>query len=327
MKINIQDIADMVGVSKSTVSRYLNGGYVSKENQEKIGEAIKKTGYQTNFFAKRLKSKNSHLIGVVVPRLDSFTTTRILKGIGEKLQSLDYEMFISISNLNVENELEFINKFYLQGIDGIIVLTTEITKKHYKLAEELPIPIIFIGQKDDKLNCIAIDDKKAGHIMGEYIKNKNHKEIVYLGVNEKDKAVGIDRKQGFMECFKDGECNINFVETDFSFEKAYEKAPEVMKFNPTSIVCATDNIAIGVLRYLHENNIKVPETISISGFGGYDIGAAIYPPLTTIAVDYKELGIKGAKAIISLIDQEELRVDEDISIELIERKSVAFKEV
>jgi len=322
MKVTIKDIAEMAGVSKSTVSRYLNEGYVSEENREKISEAIEKTGYKTNFFAKRLKSKRSHLIGVIVPRLDSFTATKTLKGISEQLERVDYEMFISITNLNIDREIEYIKKFYLQGVDGIIVSSSIITEKHYEIVKGLPIPVLFVGQEDDRLNCISIDDRLAGYLLGEYIRNQGHRDIVYLGVNEKDKAVGFERKSGFMEAFNEDYHNINFVETDFFFQNAYKKAEKVMEYNPSAIVCATDNIAIGVIRYLSENDYKIPEEVSIAGFGGYDIGTAIHPPLTTVAIDYRGLGKKAAKSILNLIDDEKLEEEYNIGLKLIKRESV-----
>lgn len=323
MKVTIQDIANMAGVSKSTVSRYLNNGYVSKENKEKIKRAIEKTGYQTNFFAKRLKSKKSYLIGVIIPRMDSYTATKTLKGIGERLQTLDYEMFISITNLDLKKELKYIRKFYLQGVDGIIVLASEIIDEHYKLVEELPIPILFVGQEDEKLKHISIDDIKVGQLMGEFIKEKGHKNIVYMGVSERDNAVGVNRKRGFMKAFEGDNYRINFVKTDFSFENSYKKAKEAILYDPSAIVCATDNIAIGVLRYLQENNIQVPEFISIAGFGGYNVGAAVYPPLTTVYIDYYKLGKKAAESIMDLIDGKDIENKPDIELKLIERQSVS----
>ena len=160
--------------------------------------------------------------------------------------------------------------------------------------------------------------------MGNYFKEKGHRDIVFLGVNEWDKSVGIDRKQGFIDSFKEDytECNINFVETDFSFKKAYEKAEEVLKYKPTAIVCATDNICLGILRYLHENNIKVPEEISIGGFGDYDISSVSYPTLTTIHFDYELIGANTAQGILDLIEGKEIEKNYEQSLTLIERESV-----
>ncbi|SFC85738.1 LacI family DNA-binding transcriptional regulator [Clostridium uliginosum] len=323
-KVTIQDIANMVNVSKSSVSRYLNNGYVSEENAKKIKEAIEKTGFETNFFAKRLKMKRSKLIGIVLPRIDSVTVGKLLTGINSRLEENNYQGLILISNLSIEKELENINSLYQQGVDGIIINAIAITKEHIKLISRLNVPMIFTGQKSEFVNCIKIDDYEAGRIMGNYFKEKGHKNIVFAGVTEEDKAVGVERKDGFINAFKHNnqESSVNFVETGFSFEKSYEMAKEILKYKPTGVVCATDNICLGILRYLHENNIKVPEEISVAGFGGYDVGSVLYPTLTTIAFDYDLTGVKTAQGILDLIEGKELEKDNEVTLRLVERESV-----
>ena len=323
-KVTIQDIANMVNVSKSSVSRYLNNGYVSEEKAEKIREAIEKTGFETNFFAKRLKTKQSKLIGIILPRIDSVTVGKLLTGINKKLESEGYQGIILISELSVEKELSHINSLYQQGVDGIIVNSIAITKEHIKLVNRLNIPVIFTGQKNNLVDCIKINDYEAGKIMGNFFKEKNHKRVVFIGVSEEDEAVGIDRKNGFISAFKDGNENsrVDFIEADFSFMKGYEKSKEALDFNPTAIICATDNICLGVLRYLHENKIGVPEEVSVAGFGGYDVGSVSYPTLTTIAFNYEAIGNQAAQGILDLINDKELTNEEEASLDLIERESV-----
>lgn len=323
-KVTIQDIANMVNVSKSSVSRYLNNGYVSEEKAEKIREAIEKTGFETNFFAKRLKTKQSKLIGIILPRIDSVTVGKLLTGINKKLESEGYQGIILISELSVEKELSHINSLYQQGVDGIIVNSIAITKEHIKLVNRLNIPVIFTGQKNSLVDCIKINDYEAGKIMGNFFKEKNHKRVVFIGVSEEDEAVDIDRKNGFISAFKDGNENsrVDFIQADFSFMKGYEKSKEALDFNPTAIICATDNICLGVLRYLHENRIGVPEEVSVAGFGGYDVGSVSYPTLTTIAFNYEAIGNQAAQGILDLINDKELTNEEEASLDLIERESV-----
>ena len=170
-KITIQDIANMVNVSKSSVSRYLNNGYVSEENAKKIKEAIEKTGFQTNFFAKRLKTKKSGLIGIVIPRIDSVTVGKFLNGINKQLKYNDYQGIVLISELDLEKELANINSLHQQGVDGIIINSMAITKKHIELTSKLSTPTIFSGQKSEFTNYIKIDDYEAGKIMGNYVKS------------------------------------------------------------------------------------------------------------------------------------------------------------
>ena len=323
-KVTIQDIANMVNVSNSSVSRYLNNGYVSEENAKKIKEAIEKTGFETNFFAKRLKTKRSKLIGIILPRINSATAGHLLMGITQKLEENNYQGIILVSNLSIEKEIANISSLAQQGVDGIIVNSIAITEEHIRLINRLNIPTIFTGQKSDFTNYIKIDDYEAGKMMGNYFKNNNHKKVVFAGVDEKDIAVGIERKKGFIDAFTQDNKNsrVDFVKTNFSFENAYKKAEEILKYNPTGIVCATDNICLGILRYLHENNIKVPEEISIAGFGGYDVGSVSYPTLTTVEFNYELIGEKTAEGILELIEGKNIKEDSTISLKLIERESV-----
>nr|WP_317359287.1 LacI family DNA-binding transcriptional regulator [uncultured Tyzzerella sp.] len=323
-KITIQDIADICQVSKSSVSRYLNGGYVSKENKEKIKAAIEQTGFKSNFFAKRLKTKNSSLIGVVIPRIDSITVGKTLNGINNICEKNNYTILMQSSNLDLKKELECISSLYNQGVDGIIVYTINITDEHIKIYNDLKIPIIFIGQKNKNVNYICIDDYKAGYIMAEHFYKNNHKNIVFLGVDEEDKSVGIERKQGFYDFYKQNVKNysINFVKTDFSFKKAYNMGKNVIDFNPTAVICATDNICLGLMLYLNEKGIKIPDKISVAGFGGYEVSSAIKPAITTIQFDYELLGEIATKNILNLIKCNEQQENIDINLKLILGESI-----
>lgn len=86
----IADIAKIAGVGKSTVSCYLNGGSISESTKKKIERVINSTGYVPNTFAQSLKAKKTNIIGTIVPRLDSFTSSQILIGIDEQLRNLNY---------------------------------------------------------------------------------------------------------------------------------------------------------------------------------------------------------------------------------------------
>lgn len=326
-KITIQDIANLAGVAKSTVSRYLNNGYVSKEKATLIDKVIRETGYKANFFAKRLKTKESKLIGIVMPRLDSFSAGKLLTGFNLILERAGYQALILISELNTNKELANISQLIQQGVDGIIVDSINITPKHLKLLKQSNIPIIFTGQSHDQVIYIKVDDYTAGKIMGEYIASLQHQQTVFLGVTPKDKAVGQDRYEGFKQGFltKNPQGTVIFVETDFNFDTAYNKGDNVMTHHPTAVICATDNIALGFLRYLHEHNLAVPQKISVAGFGGYPVGNISYPSLTSLAFDYKHLGAKTAKKLLAMLQGQPVNSEFDNNITLITRESTQIR--
>ncbi len=124
-KITIKDVAVLAGVSKSTVSRYLNHGYISLEKQEKVRRAIDETGFKSNFFAKRLKTKESKLIGIVLPRMDSVTVGKLLAGISRILDPAGYQGILLVSQLSGQKELENIRNLQQQGLMALLSIRLE----------------------------------------------------------------------------------------------------------------------------------------------------------------------------------------------------------
>lgn len=322
-KITIQDIADIAGVSKSTVSRYLNHGYVSKAKADHIREVIEQTGYQANFFAKRLKMKRSKLIGIVLPRMDSVSVGKLLSGINRIFEPAGYQGILLVSNLHQDKEIENILKFSQQGVDGIIVDSVGITPRHIEVTKQLEMPVIYTGQQAEGLHCLKIDDYAAGRLMGAYLRQMGHEKAVFLGVSETDRAVGVDRKQGFIDAFTEErpDASVSFFETGFDFFSGYDRSPQLLASGATVIVGATDNISLGVLRYFHDQGVRVPDDISVVGFGGYDVGAVVYPALTSVYFDYELVGMKTAQYMLDTINGKESDLG-GLPLHFVERESV-----
>ena len=174
------------------------------------------------------------------------------------------------------------------------------------------------------MHYVKLNDRGAGAMMGDYIRQKGHHRVVFAGVTEADQAVGQDRRQGFVQAFQQNNpgAAVKFIETGFDFMSAYSKGDEILAAAPTAVVCATDNIGLGVLRYLHEQGVAVPDEISVAGFGGYDIGAVTYPALTTIAFDYELVGMRTAQGMLELLAGREMVSDSDLPLFFVERESV-----
>ena len=311
-KVTIKDVAELAGVSKSTVSRYLNHGYISLEKQQRVREAIEKTGFKSNFFAKRLKTQESKLIGIVLPRIDSVTVGKLLSGINRIFDPAGYQGILLVSHLSIEKELENIQD------------SVGLTDRHIEIAKSTPVPIVYTGQWNEAVPSIKIDDWAAGRMVGAYLRQMGHRHAVFAGVTPTDKAVGIERKQGFIEAFCEDrpEARVDFIETGFDFLSAYNKGAAILEMAPTVVVGATDNISLGVLRYLHERGIRVPEQISVVGFGGYDVGAVVYPALTTVAFDYELLGMKAAQYLLDLLAHRDVEENMTLPLFFVERESV-----
>jgi LacI family transcriptional regulator, sucrose operon repressor len=320
----IMDIARLAGVAKSTVSRYLNGGSVGEATKKKIEQAIQETGYTPNPFAQSLKAKKTNIIGTIVPRLDSYAAAQTLIGIDEQLKQHNYQMLISNTSQSLEREIESIYSFANQKMAGIILLATEITPLHIEAFKTVSVPVLLIGQKHEDFHSLIHDDFHAGYEMGRYVLEKGYRKIAYLGVTERDIAVGVKRKQGFTKAIQEAEaCEVRFYETLFKIPAAQASAREIIhEFQPSIFVCATDNIALGVLKAAYAEGLTIPSELAVTGFGGYDVTEIIHPTLTTAKFFYKEAGETAARQMVELINERPVEKVTVSTFEIIERESV-----
>lgn len=322
--VTIEDIAKLAGVAKSTVSRYLNGGSVGEATKKKIEKIIHETGYSPNKFAQSLKAKKTNIIGTIVPRLDSFAASQTLIGMDEQLRELGFQLIISNSSQDLDREIENIYSLAKQKVAGIILLATEITEKHLEAFTNVQIPILLVGQQHDQVHSLTHNDEEASYELGKYILQRGHCKIAYLGVTEKDIAVGVKRKKGFMRAVSEQSgVKVKCFETTFQIEDAIKKAPNIIdSFHPSIIVCATDNIALGVLNAANTMGLRIPKDLSITGFGGYEMTKITYPGITTAKFYYKEAGNTAAVNLVKLINEEQLEKVTFSKFKIIERESV-----
>lgn len=318
---NIKDIAELTGFSKSTISRYLNNGSVSDKTKKKIKEAIDELGYVPNSYARNLKKTKTNTIGVIIPNFIGYTKNTALNAINIYLKDTNYSMLLSSSNDDMDEEVRIIEEMAGLNVEGIILFASNISKRHKDIIKNLTIPLVIFGQKLDGFTSIIANDYEAGRLMASYIKTLSHKEISYFDVGKYDQAVG-DRFLGLSEGLKDTNIKINHHHFDFTKKTAYEKAKEILDKEKSSFyIGATDNIAFGIIEALREKEIRIPDDISVAGFGNYEISSIINPALTTVDFPYEKLGTDAIKSLINQIEGNEKDVIEPAEARLILRDS------
>ncbi|WP_214777117.1 LacI family DNA-binding transcriptional regulator [Exiguobacterium sp. s22] len=323
-QVTIKDIAELAGVAKSTVSRYLNGGSVGKATREKLDRVIQDTNYEPNQFAQSLKSKQTKMIGVIVPRLDSYAASRTMMGIDEQLTERGYQMLVVNTAQQTEREIEQLYNLAKQKVAGIIWLGTTVTERHLEAIEAIQIPVLLIGQQHDNVHSLVYPDHEAANALGSEFMRWGHRNVVYVGVSETDIAVGQERRDGFLKSFQESGANVSVIQTTFKIEDAIPIGEQLADEVGTVslIVCATDNIALGVLKGLANQGIDVPNDISVSGFGGYDFTEVLHPSITTVHLPYRRTGSKAADMMLQLLHGEHVPMKTFTIFELKVRESV-----
>lgn len=325
--MNIKEIAKLANVSVATVSRYLNNGYVAEEKKQIIKQIIDETGYIPSTHAKILRTRKTNIIGIIVPKISSEAVSRMVDGMSNELDENDYNLLLGNTDLNTDKELKYLNIFKNNQVDGIIFIGTIFTKEHMKYLSELDIPIVILGQKLKNYSCIYHDDFGAANALTELLIKNNCKTIAFIGVTQSDKAAGVERKKGYLNALN----NANLVVDnsiikygEFSSESGYYNAKEIFLKNPKvdGLFCATDNIAIGAMKYLKEQNINVPKNIKIVSIGDSKLSRIISPKLTSAHYYYKTAGIEAAKMLLNQLKSGKSIIDTvKLSFEVYERET------
>lgn len=324
--MNINEIAKMAGVSRATVSRYLNQGYVSEEKKNAISQVIRDTGYEPSQQARNLRSKITKLIGVIIPRIQSESVSKMVAGISEVLSEEGYQLLLANTQNDDKEELKYLKLFRSNQVDGVLFMGTMFSKEHLKLMKELDVPIVIIGQEMENYSCVYQDDYQAGYQAAHFLLNKAS-HIGFIGVTAKDKAVGEARKRGFLDAMKDAGRTVadgELLESEFGVNGGYDNARYLLENVPLidGIFCVTDSIAAGVLRYLHEKKIEVPKEIQLIGFGDTEMGSIVTPAITSVHFYYKTTGIEAAKLLLERLDtQKEVVKKIKMGFEIVEKNS------
>ena len=324
--MNINEIAKLAGVSRTTVSRYLNDGYVSEEKKEKIRKVIQETGYQPSAQAQMLRTKKTKLVGVVLPKINSDTISREVAGISDVLTKKGYQIILANTNNDIEEELKSLSLFRDNQVDGVVFIATMFTRKHKQMLKEYKVPIVILGQHLDGYPCIYQDDHKAAFQVTEKLAEKG-KKFAYIGVTDKDEAVGACRKKGFMDAIHKAKLEVvpeRMKIGSFTMDSGYEMAKELFEEEPSidSLVCATDTMAVGAMTYLKEIGLRIPEDVQIAGIGDGVPGKIVEPKLTTVHFYYKTSGMEAAAMLADLIEND-TGISKEIKMgcELVERES------
>lgn len=323
-KVTMADIARLSGVGKSTVSRYFNGGYVKEETRKRIQKVIEDYDYEPNAFA-RLNAKESNVIGVVVPTLNSKITGRVITSIDRYLRERGYTTIIKSSDHDVSLELQNMKRLARLNVDGIILSALSVTSEQEAVIKETGVPVVVLAQNYPSGICVLDDDYGAGYAMGTYIGKRKLKKIGYVGVSQTDEAVGIVRKKGVMEGLAaEGIHQVHIALGDYSFESGYKAAKELLDKEKRleAVICATDRMAFGVYKYLGERGLRIPEDVSVAGFGGYDESELLNPALTTLKFDSYRVGALGAETLLKMISGEQVSEKQTVGFEFMEGGSV-----
>lgn len=304
--MNINEIARLAEVSRATVSRYLNDGYVSEEKRERIRRVIEQTGYKPSAQAQMLRTRKTKQVGVIIPKINSESISRMVAGISMELKEAGFWLLLANTDNKEKEELQYLKLFSENQVDGIILIGTIFTKEHKKVLKALQVPVVVLGQQLEGYSCVYQDDYSAAAEAVSLLV-KSARKVGCIGVTEKDKAVGAARKQAFLDVIRengivwDDSC---YEESGFAAEDGYRAMERLMHRHPRldAVFGVTDTIALGAMARIRESGRCVPREVAVAGVGDTVSGRMMTPQLSSVHFYYKTSGREAAKLLLELLN-------------------------
>jgi DNA-binding LacI/PurR family transcriptional regulator len=309
--MKIRDIANLAGVSTATVSHVINSTrFVSEEVKQKVLEVIEHNGYTPNAHARNLASRQSRTFGLILSDLSNPFFPDLVKSIQECAITKGYDVMMANTNYDQQRTLVSVQRMLEQRVSGVAVMTSEMDASLIGRMAEREVAMVFldVGKIGPYVNNIAVNYEKGIREGVEHLLELGHRRIAYISGPHALKSAQ-RRRLAFTKAMTKYGSSLHtqpsIYEGDFKATGGQQAVTEILrqKTRPTAIVAANDLMAMGALRELRKEGLRVPEDISVIGFDDIVFAALTDPQLTTIALPREEIGRAAVEALLNTIKQ------------------------
>ncbi|HHV98382.1 MAG TPA: LacI family transcriptional regulator [Clostridiaceae bacterium] len=333
MRVNIKQVAEAAKVSTATVSHVINNTrYVSEETRNRVLAALKELNYRPSNIARSLRTQETKTIGLLMPIMvySSFDYYFMLvaHGIRSTLKEKGYSLILGSSGNSKECEIEQIESFITQRIDGLIILPTESDSDYLSNTLKGNFPVVFIDRraKGCKGDCVLADNFQGSYDAVTALINKGHRKIGFITNNLKATTIE-ERITGYKKALTDHGIKVDeslMRFGDYTYETGYMLMKDLLEKEKeiTAVFIADNLLTMGSLEYLYEINKKIPEEIAIISFDDFEWERIITPPLSVVKQPPFEIGQKAAEVLLERLSNPDKPYTEyRLPTELVVRKS------
>jgi LacI family transcriptional regulator len=307
--MNIEEVARLSGVSRSTVSRVINNDpRVHDITRQRVREVIQQVNYQPNLVARRLAGGRTHILGLVIPLgVNQLLTDPFLMSLTQSValacNRFNYSVMMWVADPDYERRTihqVLSNKF----LDGVIIASSLLDDPLLEALVAECMPFVLVGRHHTQVTYVDVDNQASVASLVAFLFQLGHRRIATI-CGPQNMIAGVDRLKGYKAGLE--QCGIAFdptlvVEGDFSEESGYDAMLRLLPLNPHAVFVASDTMAVGVLRALQESGLRVPEDMAIAGFDDMPFAANTVPPLTTVRQPVRQMGEVAAETLIELIE-------------------------
>ncbi|OGO16305.1 MAG: hypothetical protein A2Y93_15535 [Chloroflexi bacterium RBG_13_68_17] len=310
--MTLEDIARQAGVSRSTVSRVVNGHpNVRADVRQRVLEVVQETGYHPNAAARTLASQRSRTIGLVLPRtVSSFFADpyfpHLTQGIAQACNQSDYTLGLFLVGSDEDEEKAFPRLSRRGYLDGVLVQTGQVGDQLIERLIHSEMPLVIIGRPfhSDGVSFIDVDNLDAARNAVGHLVRLGYQRIATI-TGPANNTTGIDRREGYLRALAERGRTVEealVAEGDFSEASGYYAMKRLLPAKPDAVFAASDVMAFGGMRAIREAGLRIPEEIALVGFDDLPQASRSEPPLTTVRQQVVQFGMSAVEVLIDVID-------------------------
>lgn len=334
MATTIRDVARRANVSIATVSLVMhNSARISEQTNARVHRAIKELNFHPSRSARGLVSKKTGNIGFILTE-DHFLRsepfyTHIFIGAEFEARKNDYYLLLTTIPSNYKKE-DRLPRFVLERNVDAIIIAGKVSDEFIQNLERFKLPIAFVDYYPAarKYPAVMIDNQSGGRVATEYLLSLGHRNIAFIAGDITHPSIS-ERFQGYKIAFESRQLkvssNMYVIDEDYPARtNGYNAARRLFEQNPetTAIFACNDAMALGVIQFLKEKQLRIPDGISVIGFDDVEVGQSTDPPLTTVEVPKFDMGVEVMRLCSELLGGS-ISTNKKVlvPVKLIERKS------
>ncbi len=310
----LEEIAELSGVSRSTVSRVINDDpHVSDKTREKVMAVVHRLNYQPNVAARSLAAGRTRVLGLVIPTGVSTLFTDpyfsiLIQGVSSSCNANDHSVMLWLAE--PEYERRTIRQVLYNGlIDGVIVSSMLVDDPIVEALVESNLPFVLVGRHptEDSASYVDADNRSGAREIVNHLLRLGYQRVATI-CGPQNTIAGKDRLTGYVAALQARGVPVDpalVVEGDFTEDGGALAAQRLLAKKPDAIFVASDTMAVGAMRALRNAGLQVPEDVAIVGFDDVPFAARANPPLTTIRQPIQRMGFLAVETLLDLIEHPE----------------------
>jgi DNA-binding LacI/PurR family transcriptional regulator len=332
-RATIKDIARVVRLSPSTVSRALNDHpRTSQQTKREVLALAKKMGYLPNLHARGLVKRKTFLIGLLVYDFRNPFYAELTRSVQDTAEELGYWVIQASTDDDSKKTRSLVDSMMEMGVEGIIFASCTLNDPVVERLIDGYLPVVLVNRrlKKDKGDYIILDNGYGAYLIVNHLIHLGYQRIGLIS-GPPDVSTSADRRWGYIKALTERRLEIDeeiIRQGAFSQETGWKFTREMMRLSnpPEAIFCCDDYIALGSMKALAELGLCVPDDVALVGFDDAEISSHPFIQLTTVSQDVKEMGRLGAEILIRRIERKP-KPDQKILLEphLIIRQSCGYR--